>query len=217
MYKMLLVVIGLLLSGCASITTGNFSSDPDLGRELNAKQGVLFGSFSRNGLGLQYGSQLFFFKNVETGEQYLINSLHEFVPFIERTRDDFSDTTSKGAVFAFVLPEGAYTFNKYHLSYASGNGHISWQSDVPYSVPFKVYPNEINYVGEIRIEPNFGKNLLGMKVLNGGVWFIENKLARDEEILKNKFPEMSMGEVSVIVPTEHEIFTDFIVLPSNLD
>ncbi len=215
MYKIIVFIGALLLSGCATVIQSEFTQKTILENKLDSNGSVLFGSFSRNGLGMHFGNQSFFFKNVETQKEYIISSQHEFNMFAERTRDDFSDTTSKGAVYAFHLPAGKYTFHKFYLSYSKGSGHVSRWSNEPYSIPFVVKKNKINYVGEIKILPNVGKDLLGMKVLDGGVWHVSNELDRDLEIYRKKFPDLSQDSVSSVLPEDYEVYTNLIVLPES--
>lgn len=201
------------------ISKAHFKPSKDLKEHLDQNQVVLFGSFTRKTMWLEFNYQSFYFENIETGARYNIHGQFEsgLFSFSTRTPDDFTSTTANGAVFMFVLPAGKYRFNNFYLSDSMGNTVTYVSPGAPYSIPFEVLPNTANYIGEIRITPLKGKNLFGGQEVTGGIWHIINKKVRDAEILKKKFPDIPVDSISVIIPTEQEIPSPNIVLPSRTE
>lgn len=219
MYRIFLVVIGLLLSGCAmnSIFPPVFlTPEPASVEKLSETQGIVFGSFSRDAMGLQYYSQAFYFRNIVTQDAYEISAFTQGGMVSKRNPDDFSNTSERGRVFAFSLPAGKYVFDGYRLDYQEGSQFRSVYSNEPYSIPFNISPNKTNYIGGIRLSPTTRKNIFGMNSLDSGIWNIENKIIRDKEIMKEKYPSIPVVNVEAIIPDKQEVFTPFVILPSEV-
>ena len=212
--RTLLVFIAALTSGCAN----NLLKQEGVSQaSLTQQSGFLVGSFARNPDGRSYYSQTFYFKNLGTGKVHEIKSQQSFNIFTGKTRDDFDTETSSGGVFAFNLPAGHYVFHNFRLYQASGMFTQDWVSKQDYAIPFEVFSNSTNYVGEIKLDPMTGKNVFGMSVQAGGVWLISDQKARDIELLKKLRPEVPLTNVVSVIPSRKNIFTPLVLLPSEAD
>ncbi|WP_440906509.1 hypothetical protein ACMZOO_19250 (plasmid) [Catenovulum sp. SX2] len=213
MFKYVILLLVCLTSGCA---TNNLAPHKVTQADLNDNNGILVGSFSRDPKGPVYYSQTFRFKNLENGSLHQITSQPTFNMFSGKTPDDFKTPTSNGGVFIFSLPAGKYSFYNFRLYQSNGYVNQNWSSKEPFSIPFEVKPNFVNYVGEIKLSPLSSKNFLGLEVHDGGVWIISDEEGRDLEYLVNKYPEIEFDKINKTVPSEKDIFTPFVILPSEL-
>lgn len=203
----------LLLSGCA---TKMLKPDPITQADLTAQSGVLAGSFARNPNAPQYYSQTFYFKNAVTGEKHEIKSQQEFNPLSGgRTADEFKKKDGAGATFALKLPVGRYVFYNFSLYRPSPLGHTYYYSKADFAIPFEVVPNQVSYVGEIKLEGSTGRNIFGMKMPAGGIWIISDKKDRDLALLQTAMPGLPLTSVASVVPMTKDVFTPLVVLPSE--
>ena len=212
MFRLIFLLATLLVTGCA---TNLLTPQPVTQADLNENRGILVGSFSRDSNAPQYYSQTFRFKSMSSGETFDITSQPTFNIFSGKTPDDFQTPESKGGIFIFSLPPGEYTFYNFRLYQSNGYVNQNWWSEEDYSIPFKVNANTVNYIGEIKLIPNLGKNLFGMKVHAGGYWEISNQKERDSALISSKHPFISMENAIDIIPEKKEVFTPLVILPSE--
>lgn len=212
MIRIFLITLVVFISGCA---TTSLTPEPISIAKLNDKTGIVFGTFSRDTKTSKYYSQTFYFRNVQTGQKYRIHSQPEFNIFSGKTPDDFNTGDSHGALFAFTLPAGKYTFDNFNLYRSTGYSYQYWSSKTPYSIPFEVVGNKIKYLGEIKLVAMTGKNLFGIRVPAGGVWVITDQQKRDFPLIKNKHPEVAIDQVIISVPDREEVATPLVILPSE--
>lgn len=203
-----------LVSSCAK---NSLRPKPVTIANLSERQGILVGSFSRDPERADYHSQTFFFKNASTGKIFVIKSQTKFNALKGRTADDFETDDSDGGVFVFSLPAGKYFFYNFSLFQEAGQFSRNWSSQKPYAIPFTVLPNKINYVGEIKLSQSTGKNFFGMSVLNGGVWLVSDQSQRDISIFSEKYPDIPVGNFTKIIPSQKDIFTPLVILPSEME
>ena len=214
MIRLLLLLAVCFVTGCATnaLTPKAVSKE-----DLNENNGILIGSFSRDPSAPKYYSQTFRFKNVVSGEIHNITSQPTFNMFSGKTPDDFQTPDSNGGIFIFSLPAGKYTFYNFRLYQSNGYVNENWSSREAYSIPFEVNANAVNYIGEIKLLPDVGKNFFGVSVNTGGSWVISDQTERDTKFILLKHPFISMDKAINIIPTEKEIFTPFVILPSELE
>jgi len=129
--------------------------------DLGEYKGVLIGSFARGPTGPTYNLQAFKFKNIATGEEHKIRSQSVFNLYTGKTSGDFKLVDSQGGAFALSLPAGKYAFHDFRLFQSNGYYAKNWTSKEQYEIPFEIYSNKVNYVGEIKLSPFTGKIFLG--------------------------------------------------------
>ena len=128
-----------VLAGCVTVPlTPERLSEQDLEQET----GLLVGSFSRIPFGHDYYSQTFYYKNQSTNEEHSIQAQWAFNIFGGQVKDDFNAHGSRGVVFAYTLPKGAYHFTNFNLYQSTGYVYSYWSSKKPYSIPFEVSPGK---------------------------------------------------------------------------
>ena len=116
--------------------------------------------------------------------------------------EDFSWVEGTGTVFAISLPEGKYEFYQYFLHQNSGNIQATYQATSEFSIPFEVRAGRATYVGEVRAVNLFAKNMFGIKLADGARWEMHDAFARDEPILKTRFPVLEGLAVDAQVLTD---------------
>ncbi len=213
MFRLVLLCFTLFTTGCV---TNSLVPQPITEADLSETNGVLVGSFSRDPSGPKYYSQTFRFKNVSTGKEHSVSSQPSFNMFSGKTSDDFKLSNSHGGVFALSLPAGEYTFHNFRLYQSNGYFEQNWTSQEPYSIPFSIQANKVNYVGEIKLSPLTAKNVFGIKVQAGGVWIISDQKNRDFGVIATKHPEIPLNQVVSVIPERKEIFTPLVILPSEV-
>jgi hypothetical protein len=206
------MLLVLFSSGCA---TNSLVPNPMGSSSLSDSNGILVGSFSRDPRGQKYYSQTFYFINTSTDEVHSIKSQPTFNMFTGKTPDDFKTSESNGGLFVFSLPAGKYSFNDFRLYQSNGYFEKNWSSEKPYSIPFEVHANKVNYVGEIKLMPLTGKNLFGMSVQAGGVWVISDQSNRDLKIFSTKYADIPIDNMVKVIPDSKEVFTPLVILPSE--
>ena len=214
MFRLALLLAIFFVTGCA---TNSLTPKPVSKTDINENSGILIGSFSRDPRKPPYYSQTFRFKNVSTGEMYDIKSQATFNMFSGKTQDDFKTPNSNGGIFIFSLPSGEYTFYNFRLYQSNGSSYQNWSSNKPYSIPFKINANAVNYIGEVKLIPKMEKGFFGMQVHAGGVWEIRDQIERDTKFISLKHPFISMDSAINIVPMKKEIVTPFVILPSEIE
>lgn len=211
MIKYIIALFVVLLLGC----TTNYKTPVKVSIEsLNNSNGILIGSFSRDPEGPVYASQTFYFKNSTTGILHQIKSQLKPNIISSETPDDFKTSESHGGVFIFSLPAGKYSFYDFRLHQSNGPTSKTWTSK-PYSIPFEVKPNKVNYVGEIKLSPAAENNIFGMEVLAESTWVFSEQLARDLVYLTQKHPDIPYDNIVNVIPVHKDIFTPLVILPSE--
>lgn len=210
--KLLLACIIVLLAGCASKI---LKPEPLTKENLSGNNAVLIGSFARNPEAPAYYSQTFYFRNVETKKVHEIKSQQEFNIFTGKTPDEFSTDNDAGATFAFRLPAGKYVLYNFSLYRPAGYFYSYYFSKADFAIPFDVYPNKANYLGQLKLEGATGKNLFHMSVPAGGIWVISDQRERDLQLLRSTMPSLPLDDVVSVIPTKKEIFTPLVILPNE--
>ena len=212
MIKLAFLSLVILLTGCA---TNSLTPKPITSANLNETQGLFVGTFSRAPNAPKYYSQTFYFKNATTGKIFEVKSQPTFNMFTGKTPDDFNTQESNGALFVQTLPAGKYIYNNFRLYQSNGSYQQNWSSVQDYAIPFEIFPNKVNYGGEIKLVPVMGKNFFNMNVQAGGTWVISDQHERDIPLFKSKYPSITFQNYENVIPEGKEIFTPLIVLPSE--
>jgi hypothetical protein len=186
----------VVMAGCATQIVPN-APDEVSAAKLDSKTGVLVGSFSRITERQEHVSHAIYFQHENPDYlPYEIRSFHGNDMLGLHPEDDFHESDREGLLFAFVLPAGNYHFVSYALE--SGEGH--WRPTKPFSVPFKVEAGKVNYVGDIHLVVNEGKDIFGMTTAKGGKFHFINAKNKDIPILKNKYPDIPWADLAITVP-----------------
>lgn len=117
---------------------------------------------------------------------------------------DFRGRRFSGNVFAMVVPAGTYEYYSYSLFKNNGLAHVTWYPKSEFSIPFRVEENKINYVGEIVVHPQVGKNLLGLAATSWGIWSMGEALERDLPLLKARYPDQDWESLITVLPARSE-------------
>lgn len=158
-----------------------------------ATHGVLVGSFARYGKhpsssGTEAGYQEynFFFRNMVDADPKGHLRLRRR-PFAGYPRD-FELEEGSAQVFAIPLPAGAYEFYDFALSFDTGMAEYTWRARNHFSIPFNVEPGQVVYVGEVRSNHLWKRNLIGLFALDGATFSNSDQGHRDLPLLKERFP-----------------------------
>ena len=97
-----------------------------------------------------------------------------------------------GATFAKELPAGEYEIYR-HSAYVGG----VWRStNHPYSVRFTVPEGEIIYLGRIRVQHVFGKNMFGITIPSIFTWEVVDNFKEDLELLAYVYEQLETERVT---------------------
>ena len=232
MYKKIIIsaVVMLVLNGCATTDTSsitNFATPTTVSNDsLNQETGILVGTYTKNTEEAEYDVRTLRFTDTKSYNSRYSIARKKPNPIIgyQGHRYTLEDQGKVGNAFAFVLPAGEYTFYNFGLSSSNNNSTERWFSDKPFSIPFVVEPNKVNYIGEINFNAIIGtkKNesiLLGTlgssPAKRGGYWIFSDELDRDREFIEKEFQNLSLNGVSSVIPQAKKRFTPFVILPNE--
>ena len=89
-----------------------------------------------------------------------------------------------GFVFALELPAGDYYLHQYNAKCGNSTFYIP----EGFRVEFSVKPKTVTYIGEIRYQHRFTKNMFGSMKPDGVEMTFLNAEARDMELIRNRYP-----------------------------
>ncbi|MBI3777037.1 MAG: hypothetical protein HY273_16075 [Gammaproteobacteria bacterium] len=212
MFRIITLLLVLTsLYGC-STSTKYLRPDGVTAQSLSPTTGILVGSISRSRNAIVNVFESFNFKNVTTGESNQIASKHNFIA----SPDDFVTNESLGAIFIFSLPAGHYSFNYFRIFQQNLIYSTIQRPTSVYSIPFEVHANTINYVGEIKLDPEAGKVFKGISEQTEYYWIISDQSNRDIELFKHLRPDIPLNSFVSVIPNTKEIFTPFVILPDEM-
>ncbi|MFA0812152.1 hypothetical protein [Microbulbifer epialgicus] len=181
MRKFILIVLVVILSGCASLENIEYQGE-DAGYLVIT---------SIIGQGAQRdGSYIIMFResaNYQASHRlyYSPGNLFYAKP------PDFTNHEGKGFVHIVKLKPGSYQLHRWYAA----NNNWSVSPDEYVVTEFEVFPSKTTYGGAYIFKPFKGKNLLGMSVF-GGLEFVPSPdIDRDHEIAVAKKPEISSLEL----------------------
>jgi len=227
---LLTTLMALIVNGCATTDTStvtNFTTPTSISNDsLNQETGILVGTYTKNTGEAEYDTRALSFTDTKSYDSRYKIARKKPNPLIgyQGHRYTLEDNGKEGNAFAFVLPAGEYTFYNFGLSSSNSKSSESWYSDKPFSIPFVVEPNKVNYIGEINFNAIIGtkKNesiLLGTLGSSpdkrGGYWIVSDELDRDREFIEKEFQNLSLNGVNNAIPQTKKRFTPFIILPSE--
>lgn len=223
-------LITLFVHGCATTDTSkitNFSTPTSVSNDsLNQETGILVGTYTRYKEEAEYDTRVLKFTDTESYDSRYEIARRRPAPIIgpQGHRYTLEDNGKVGNAFAFVLPAGEYTFYNYWLSSSDNNSKESWQSSRPFSIPFVVEPNKVNYIGEINFNAITGTKKIENIILGtlgevtakrGGYWIVSDELDRDRKVIENEFQNLSLNNINNVIPQAKKSFTPFVILPSE--
>lgn len=202
--RICLLLLVTSLMGCAARVVPD-TPDKISSAKLDENTGILVGSFTRLPDREEHVSHAVFFQR-EGGEEneYEIMSFHGNDVLGLYPKDDFVEQSRKGLLFAFMLPAGKYHFVSYSLE--SGAGH--WKPTRPFSVPFTVEAQKVNYVGDIQLDVREGTDMFGLRTAKGGTFHFINAKEQDMPLLKKKYPDIQWNNLVTTVPNSSREYSD---------
>ncbi len=201
-FKLQILIIATVFAVSACSTVYYKPLEP--GEALNLEpgsQGLLVGSlsFSGNypegkrkpldaGANFRYWRYNFMLRGRNEANKDFVGNVSSVPPASSLTFDisaaDYSVEDGAGYIFVLPIPSGDYEFHSYGYNTAAW----SYSPKKEYSIPFRIEPGVIHYVGEIRFEHVFGENIFGMAVPSGADISIIDSANRDLDILLKKYP-----------------------------
>lgn len=168
----------------------------------DANTGYLIGSFSYSGylpgkLAAAFGSNDFrlnsywmqFRSAPAEGQKPLEGRVGAKGTFLtNKYPKDFELPEGVGSVFVVPLPAGRYTFYQYEFFQNAGNAQQTWTAKRDFDIPFDIAPGRATYIGELRANNLFGKNLFGITMSDGAAWQGLDESERDLALLVGKYP-----------------------------
>ena len=169
----------LLLTGCAT------QDMPSRWSKLPADQrATMFGTVSADLTKGALSRYMIKFRNVDTKEE----AWFSIYPGHDRSGDPelYERGRTVGVLFDLTLPPGRYEFFDIWMVAATGFGSTEWKAKTPFSVPFTIEPNTVNYLGELRAYMVLGKNIFGMTAPGGAYWVVRDQETRDTAIFTKR-------------------------------
>ena len=182
--KIAFVVISLLfLAGCGTTNVRN-----DYALSQQSQKGLVIGSLTQSkssnghhGFSAAISAINLVYRNTETDETGQIGIDSALLGPLYS--GDFSN--AKGELFAIELPPGDYAFEKWHALQGS---YTSVYSNLPYPIKFSVYKSRAVYIGNLNLEIIFGRNIIGIGIVSGGLVTVNDSRARDIPLLQTRYP-----------------------------
>lgn len=197
MLRALLVLFSLISTGCATIASPNAAANDSRAEIKSTSNGTIVGSFTQ--IGRTYVRSISL-RNVESGKKTTISQGTIF------NRNDFDGIIDGiGIVYAYDLPPGQYEFFNYEIAFNDGFVSKTWRPKRKFSIPFSVDEGVVKYLGDIRLIPLQGRNIVGLPVAAGGVFMFANESDRDIPLIRSRFRELADKQVSVAVPASGAI------------
>ena len=189
-----LVVVGFLLSGCATKSVGTeFAFTPE------SETGLIIGSASSSQEDSWYSASVRFFYAKANDENPLGASTSGFIQALPRNPllgttgpSEFQGTD--GSLFAIALPPGDYVFSTWDID--NGSQAIIYPVD-PKPLTFKVRKGEATYIGNLHMFLRTGKNLLGITIIADGRPIIADKSDRDIPLLLERYPNIMRADIRI--------------------
>ena len=177
----LLFLSAVVLTGCAA---SSVQRDYSLNGKPNEGVVVLSLSFDQSG---SRNFQGIFFLDPDPnsllplGTQ--LRTLREY-PFM-RFGSEFKD--SYGQVLALSLPAGKHKIAGWKLVRAAGYEIFPIRSPEP--LEFEVVPGTVQYLGNLHLNLETGKNFLGISIIADAHPEVRDQRARDIEMIEKKYPQ----------------------------
>lgn len=155
--------------------------------------------FGAGGSNFEYTGYYYFFRQLNTPEG--IEPVTGTVKFDSRPmfggkgNSDFEVEDGRGHVLVMPLAAGDYEFYSWRIYSNNGQMESSWESREDYSIPFSITPGKGLYMGELRVEHTFGKNMFNMIIPAGGIFTCFDEYDRDMPLLNSDYPFLQNIEV----------------------
>ena len=199
-----LVALVVALQGCASFGETSMTS-----KELAVAPGEPFGEVVgaiTHPVGRDepvYMRYQIDFRRVESqvgGFFVLTNTM-----FNSKDSYDVAGEGFRGKTFRQALPPGDYEIVNIRLSSDTGQVSMLFSSKEPFSMRFSVRPGEVVYLGRFQAHGVWGRNILKMKVADGGFFEIQDRLDEDVQLAlaKGSPIEGVMVRRAELVPEDH--------------
>ena len=189
--KIVFVVISLLfLAGCGTTNVRN-----DYALSQQSQKGLVIGSLTQSksskghqGFSSAISGISLVYRNTETEETGRIG-IDSTLPG-PLYSGDFSN--AKGELIAVELPPGDYVFEKWHALQGS---YTNVYSNIPYPIKFSVYRNRAVYIGNLNLEIIFGRNIIGIGIVAGGLVTVNDSRERDIRVLLTRYPNIEPNDI----------------------
>lgn len=173
--------------------------------------GLLIGSFSRINGKPRFNQYSFYFID-SLGNEREITIKPELITTVKYP-DDFDTGEVSGSLFAFILPEGKYTFNRYYNLYQVSIGmYKDYNPSEDFNIPFEVRSGQISYVGEIRFYPKLKEGVTWIPkhwplidLSGGGAYYIHDSFQRDVKLFREKNKSIKNYDIKNITPKNVKI------------
>ena len=166
----------------------------------NQNEGYLIGSFSyfghhpsRLAIGaaknFRYNNYRLRYKSTDQREIPIQGNVGGDGSFIfKHYKEDYDLSEGEGQVFVIALPEGSYEFSRFSFYLDEIVSQKTWYSGSDMSIPFKIEKRESTYIGEIRFNHLWGKNILGMTLPDGCYLEAIDEYSRDIKLIHEHYP-----------------------------
>jgi hypothetical protein len=204
MFKRILVLALIFLSGCASQLPTDYTG-ADAGR-------VVIGMGA--GIGLGYSRYtLMFRKHVNPGEDGsppvgAFSYIRSDPVFGKGTPDYKIEYKEEGVVLVQSLPAGDYEIHGVELYGYNAN----FRAKPDAVIPFSIKPGRTVYLGNYLAKGNTGKNLFGMSVPAGVTFIVSDRLANEMPLAQAK-SKTSLGTVDDATPDPRRIGSSLFASP----
>lgn len=183
--SMFVALLALVLQGCASM--GQTSA---VSKALEVQPGQAFGevigsiTHPLGGEEPAYMRYALEFRHVDRqagGFFALTNTL-----FDPKEGFDVGGNGFRGKTFRQALPPGEYELTNFSMSSDTGQVSMRFYSKSPFSVRFTVGAGEVVYLGRFHARGHWGRNLLNMKVPDGGHFDLQDRFDEDLRLASAK-------------------------------
>ncbi len=211
MFKHLIVVFALLLSGCA--TVDRIPTDyagADAGKlilGMGAATGTSYSSYS-----------LLFRKRASSsnGEKAAGGRFTYYQTNIfYKQADDYHSSSESGVVLVHSLPPGEYEIYNFDIFYNGGTVQKHFESRVDFSIPFSIRPERATYLGNYQANKLTGKNIFGLPLSAGAVFAVSDRLEAELPIAEAKV-KSPLGKAQDATPQPSQIGNPFFASPQQV-
>ncbi|PCI42613.1 MAG: hypothetical protein COB51_12795 [Moraxellaceae bacterium] len=177
---LVLIFVGLFLSGCATTSIENGFNF------LDSDQGIVVFSVTNDiGGGLHNNKAIFYMNHKENKNYRQLESTQEVFPGGWYKPSEFGKV--QGRLFAITLPAGTHKLSTWKI-FSSAGVFISPRVD-PNPLSFEVAQGEIKYIGGFHMNLRAGKNFLGMTIVADGYPEILDRSERDIPMFEKRYPQ----------------------------
>lgn len=115
-----------------------------------------------------------------------------------RPKHDYENKEEVGVVVMASLPPGKYEVHNFSAYFNAGTGTSTFSSREPFSIPFTVVPGQVTYLGNYEAVDVKGRNFIGMPVMAGVYFVVQDKQERDIEALRKRMPNLPSQTINAV-------------------